>query len=122
MKKSFVMYMSWGPLIKNMAPEDAGLLMQAIYIYQESGQEPEKDSKIYPAFAMIRAMMDEDAEKYDKKCQNLKNHRVDIDSTPIREKNARVDTDSIKKSPESAVIMGDSLSLSYTKKVISDTL
>lgn len=130
MKKSFVMYMAWGPLIKNMKPEDAGLLIQSIYIYQETGQEPDNSSSIYPAFAMIRALMDEDAEKYDKKCKNLKNSRIDTESIPSREKNHRVDTESIpnrdrvdtesmKNNPESAVIMSTPLSLSYT---LSDTL
>lgn len=67
MKKSFVMYMSWGPLFQNMKAEEAGLLIQAIYEYQNSGNEPDRESSINPIFQMIKATIDEDSAKYNER-------------------------------------------------------
>ena len=78
MKKSFVLYMSWGPLIENLNPEDAGILFQSIYKYEETGIEPDKDSLIYPIFQMIKATMDEDAVKYEDKKNRIKAAREKV--------------------------------------------
>lgn len=78
MKKSFVLYMSWGPLIENLNPEDAGILFQSIYKYEETGIEPDKDSLIYPIFQMIKATMDEDTVKYEDKKNRIKAAREKV--------------------------------------------
>ena len=71
-KKSFVMYMSWEPLFTMASKEQAGELIQAIYNYQASGEEPDEKSAIYILFQMIKKTMDEDADKYAKVCESRK--------------------------------------------------
>lgn len=73
-KKSFNLYKSWAPLILNMDPTQAGQLLQAVYLYQEDGTEPEKTSAIYPFFCLMKAKFDEDDEAYEKTCE--KNKRI----------------------------------------------
>lgn len=75
-KKSFVMYMSWAPLFTSEKdPVKVAGLIQAIYKYQETGEEPEQDNSIYPLFLMIKGTLEEDEQKYQSKCERLKSNR-----------------------------------------------
>lgn len=84
-KKSFNLYKSWSPLILNMDPEQAGLLFQSIYQYQEDGTEPETSSSIYPMFCLMKAKFDEDEETYQKTCENNKRIANERESTKRNE-------------------------------------
>ena len=80
-KKSFNLYKSWAPLILNMDPTQAGQLLQAVYLYQEDGTEPEKTSAIYPFFCLMKAKFDEDDEAYFEKCEKNKRTALEREDT-----------------------------------------
>ena len=67
-KKSFVMYMSWGPMFETLPAEQAGALIQAIYAYQKDPDYEPEDPIIKGMFALCKATMEEDAAKYEDVC------------------------------------------------------
>ena len=66
MKKSIVVYDSWGELFLNLSPEEAGELIQMMCAYS-FGKEYEVTEKgtLFAIFTMIKAKLDEDAEAYE---------------------------------------------------------
>ena len=67
-KNSFIMYQLWGAAIKHMTDAQAGALLKAIYLYQETGNTEISDPAISLVFDIVRQKMDEDSEKYDQVC------------------------------------------------------
>lgn len=87
MKKSFVMYMSWGEIFDSLSDEDTAKLIRAIYKYEATGEEPDKTWSIYSTFILLRQALDADNKKYEAKCQRLKSNRNQADITPISSRN-----------------------------------
>ena len=69
MKKSFVMYMSWMPMLKAMPDEQLGSLMKAVACYQTGEEVHISDPMVAAIWEMIRATFSKDQEKYDEICQ-----------------------------------------------------
>lgn len=67
-KKSFVMYMSWGPLFETLPKEQAGALIQAVYAYQKDPSYEPDDPILKGMFALLKATMEEDRVKYEEVC------------------------------------------------------
>lgn len=68
-KKSFVMYMSWMPMLKAMPTEQLGELMKAVACYQ-TGEDVEIDDPVIAAiWEMMKATFEEDAVKYEEMVQ-----------------------------------------------------
>ena len=75
MKKTFVMYASWKPLFDALPDEDAAKLIRAIYEYQLTGEEPDKNWSVYPTFLMLKGTMDDDTEAYNAKVERMNKNR-----------------------------------------------
>jgi len=68
-KKSFVMYKSWNPMLENLPYEKLGELMYYILLYQDGEVDAEPtDPMVAAMFAMIKATMEQDADKYAETC------------------------------------------------------
>ena len=66
MRKSIVLYDSWGELIRNLPTDAAGALIQMICQYSFGGDvEPSGNDLIDAMYMMIKSKLDEDAEAYD---------------------------------------------------------
>lgn len=66
MKRSIVIYDSWGVMIKNLPAESAGLLIKMICEYSFEGSiTPSGNEHVDAMFAMIKEKLDEDAESYE---------------------------------------------------------
>ena len=63
-KDGFVSYKSHFKVLEHLSDEQLGKLSRAVYHYQISGIEPEKDSPIYFPFAFMKLSFDSDDIKY----------------------------------------------------------
>lgn len=63
-KKSFVVYKSWKSLFNELPPEQAGVLIQAVFSYQDGEEVDISDPVLAAVFNLIRNQMDADNEKY----------------------------------------------------------
>lgn len=65
MKKSFIIYDSWGELLYNLPDDIAGQLIKQIIAYSFDMEQPKIDNQVISAmFAMIKSKLDDDAEAY----------------------------------------------------------
>lgn len=67
MKESFIVYGEWERHFALLTPSQQGELMMALFAYSNRDQEPDGDPAVKMAFSFIRAAMDENAEKWEKK-------------------------------------------------------
>lgn len=68
-KKSFVMYMSWMPMMKAMPAEQLGELMKAVAFYQMGEEYTITDPMVAAIWEMIHTTLEEDRIKYEETCQ-----------------------------------------------------
>ena len=68
-KNTFIMRDEWGTLINALPAELAGRVIQAIYTYRMTGEQPETDPALSAILAMIIGKLDEDASKYEETCR-----------------------------------------------------
>lgn len=92
MKKSCVIYDSWGEILVNLPDDMAGKLIKQIIAYAfNMPQEPADDPAILAIFAMIKTKLDEDAAKYQAKVDRIKTNsernRNEIDTISERNQN-----------------------------------
>lgn len=92
MKKSCVIYDSWGELLVNLPDDMAGQLIKQIIAYAfDMTQLPIDNPAIGAMFAMVKSKLDEDAEKYQAKVDRLKTNsernRDDIETISERNRN-----------------------------------
>lgn len=71
-KKSFVMYRSWALMIRELSNEQAGDLIKAVCRYLDDPAAAPEDPTMTAVFAMIKAKLDEDADKYADKVRKRK--------------------------------------------------
>ena len=70
MKGSVILYIQQYESIKDLSLEDKGLLLDAIFHYAKTGKELDQLSPVTKiAFSFIRNAMDNDSEKYQKRCE-----------------------------------------------------
>lgn len=72
MKKAFVMYAEWQPLIESMTDEQAGKLIKAIYDYQYGEEAPPEETLLNSIYQMMRNRFEVDAAKYKEVCEKRK--------------------------------------------------
>ena len=95
-KKSFILYKSWGPMIEAMPAEKAGELIQAVFAYQSGKEISIDDPMVAAVFAMIKATMEADEDKYKAECaKRSENGRKGADATNGK-KSASADSESAK--------------------------
>lgn len=73
-KESFVLYKSMYDPIKDLSPEHKGEFLDAIFLYQIEGVEPDKSSPIYMAFLFFKNQFKLDDKKYEKVVERNKNN------------------------------------------------
>lgn len=71
-KNSFLMYLDYEEQFNLLTDEQVGQLMRAIMQYEKTGNIPELDGMLKIAFSFIKAQLDRDREKYNKKCEKNK--------------------------------------------------
>ena len=102
-KKSFLMYKSWAPLVEGMQDDQAGILFKAVFAYQMTGVEPDRDSAIFPMFNLFKSLFEQDQAAYEKTCETNrristerernKTHRNEVSRTVTKRNHAKPDTD-----------------------------
>ena len=70
-KKSFVLYADFEAILMRLSMKERGMLITLIYSYVNRGAIDEIDVTplVDMAFAVIRAQLDRDSEKYEEKCR-----------------------------------------------------
>jgi hypothetical protein len=69
-KNSFIVYDSWGKMIRNMPAEKAGELIQAMVAHAIDGEEVTiEDQMVLAMYSMIKDKLDEDAVSYEETCK-----------------------------------------------------
>ena len=68
-KKSFLMYLEYQELLEDLSNEELGVLMRAIFKYEKEGTEPNFKGLLKMAFSFIKANLNRDREKYDRRCE-----------------------------------------------------
>lgn len=63
-KNSFIMYVDWYEAISELTTEQKGLLLDAIFKYHLTGEEPEKNSVLKMPFAFMKAVFVINNDKY----------------------------------------------------------
>lgn len=125
-RSSFVIYDSWGKMIRNMPAEKAGELVQIMIAHAIDGEEITTDDPMISAmFAMIKDKLDEDGAKYLAKVENMKNNsknnsernRTEIETKSKRNRTENSgDTESVSVSD--TVSVTDNESPTETKKKV----
>lgn len=72
MKNSFVLYTEYKDQFDLLSPEDAGILIKAIFAYASTGEVPELTGMPKMAFSFIKNQLDRDSEKYEKTVERRK--------------------------------------------------
>lgn len=67
-KKSFILYTDYKDTLSLLPDEDKGKLLMGLISYVESGVVPELPMSILIVFTFIRAQIDRDRVKYEKRC------------------------------------------------------
>jgi len=126
MKKSCVIYDSWGTLIQNLPDEAAGILMKMVLQYAFYGfTNPSVDESINAMFAMIKDKLDEDAEAYEKEIQRRseagkKGMARRWNNKTITDDNTVITDDNTVKQNITNITVSDSVSVSVSDKDIKD--
>nr|DAD95773.1 MAG TPA: hypothetical protein [Siphoviridae sp. cthh925] len=68
-KKSFVMYLDYEEHFNLLSDEELGMLVRTIMEYEKTRKIPQLEGMTKMAFSFIKAQLDRDREKYEKKCQ-----------------------------------------------------
>ena len=67
-RKSFIMYLSWMPMMRNLPDMTLAQLMKAIAAYQIGEEYEIEDPAAFGIFQMIKTTFDEDTAKYEETC------------------------------------------------------
>lgn len=68
-KDSFLMYTEWSHQVKRLSDDQAGILLKAIFAYNNGEQLPPMDDKTDMCFSFIQGQLDRDSKKYDDVCE-----------------------------------------------------
>ena len=68
-KKSFVIYLDYEEHFNLLSDEELGMLVRTIMEYEKTRKIPQLEGMTKMAFSFIKAQLDRDREKYEKKCQ-----------------------------------------------------
>lgn len=79
--KSFVMYDDWKELFMSLPADKAGELIQAVYMYRDDAGVKPQDPVVNAMFQMIRARLDNDAERYEARCAKNKAIAIERERT-----------------------------------------
>jgi len=71
-KKCYLMYKSWNPMLLSLSDEQLGQVMKSVIELQEGMDSEPSDSTLKAIFLMIKATMQEDADKYESTCEKRK--------------------------------------------------
>lgn len=68
-KRAFVLYLDYKQHLELLSDEECGLLLRAIFEYEETHSLPRFDGALAMAFSFIRKQLDRDREAYKSKCR-----------------------------------------------------
>ena len=69
-KSSFIIHLNTAPQWRMLSDEQAGILIKALLLYAETGEQLETDDgMLMMAFSFIRCQIDSDSEKYSARCK-----------------------------------------------------
>lgn len=68
-KTSFLMYIEYQELLEDLTDEELGKLLRAIFEYETTKKEPNFTGLLKMAFNFIKANLNRDRKKYDKRCE-----------------------------------------------------
>lgn len=99
MNDSFILYTSYYAIIEGLSDEQLGQLTRAIFIYARDGKIIELEPVVRMAFSFIRDNIDRNADKYQKKCEKMRENikkrweKKQADNEVNIQKNTNVESD-----------------------------
>ena len=72
MRDSFILYTKYSRQLQCLTYEQKGVLLSAIFAYEMDEELPEMDAHTYVAFNFIAVDLDENARRYEEKCEKNK--------------------------------------------------
>lgn len=99
MNDSFILYTSYYAIIEGLSDEQLGQLTRAIFIYARDGKIIELEPVVRMAFSFIRDNIDRNADKYQKKCEKMRENikkrweKKQADNEGNIQKNTNVESD-----------------------------
>lgn len=77
-KPGFLLYLSQKTIVDELTDEEAGILIKAIYEYEETKKIPKLNKMLKIIFLQFKNILDKDNKKYEEKCtknkQNIENY------------------------------------------------
>lgn len=99
MNDSFILYTSYYAIIEGLSDAQLGQLTRAIFIYARDGKIIELEPVVRMAFSFIRDNIDRNADKYQKKCEKMRENikkrweKKQADNVENIQKNTNVESD-----------------------------
>lgn len=99
MNDSFILYTSYYAIIEGLSDAQLGQLTRAIFIYARDGKIIELEPVVRMAFSFIRDNIDRNADKYQKKCEKMRENikkrweKKQADNGGNIQKNTNVESD-----------------------------
>ena len=120
-RKTCIIYNSWSDMIRDLPPEMAGQLMQAVLAYAFDDENVELDDPALASMlAMIKKKLDEDAEAYERKVERINEAR----KNRLQKTNSNHNENNMKKDCNhneiKHVSVSDSVSVSVNKYSIGE--
>lgn len=117
MNDSFILYTSYYAIIEGLSDEQLGQLTRAIFIYARDGRIIELEPVVRMAFSFIRDNIDRNADKYQKKCEKMRENikkrwekkQADNDGNIQKNTNVESDTDVYKSIQKNTDVYKSSL-------------
>lgn len=117
MNDSFILYTSYYAIIEGLSDAQLGQLTRAIFIYARDGKIIELEPVVRMAFSFIRDNIDRNADKYQKKCEKMRENikkrwekkQADNDGNIQKNTNVESDTDVYKSIQKNTDVYKSSL-------------
>lgn len=117
MNDSFILYTLYYAIIEGLSDEQLGQLTRAIFIYARDGRIIELEPVVRMAFSFIRDNIDRNADKYQKKCEKMRENikkrwekkQADNDGNIQKNTNVESDTDVYKSIQKNTDVYKSSL-------------
>lgn len=127
MNDSFILYTSYYAIIEGLSDAQLGQLTRAIFIYARDGKIIELEPVVRMAFSFIRDNIDRNADKYQKKCEKMRENikkrweKKQADNVENIQKNTNVesDTDVYKSIQKNTDVYKSSL---YDNEYVNDNV
>jgi len=120
MKKGFILYNDYKQHFDLLSNEELGILIRGTFAYEAENTEPNFDGKLQMAFSFIKAQLDRDSQKYQKKVAQCKaagqaSGRKRALTKPTNKETATTTDTTTAKEKEEKITFADCVHLTQTQ-------